>query len=97
MHPNTHYVMRTTAGHTYELDSAGAVLARSNGPAGHDYSGQWVILGASTRLNSNAVFSLDSIARGGVPGQGWISDRDHGTMRRWAGGANGRMVSLRTV
>lgn len=91
---NATYILTTTRGARYELDAHGAVLARSDGPAGWEYSGRWVILGAATRHNAHAIVSVADIARDGIPGQGWIHDLDHGTHRVWG---NERMRSLRKV
>ena len=90
----TAYILRTTQGVTYELAENGAVLARSNGPQGWNYSGRWIILGAATRHNAHRVTSLADIADHGVPGQGWVHDLDHGTHRMWG---NERMASLTRV
>ncbi len=80
----TGYTMTTTRGNTYTLDQDGKVTARSNGPKGWQYSGQWIILGAATRHHANRWATLEQIIQtGNIPGQGWIHDLDHGTHRVW--------------
>jgi hypothetical protein len=88
------YRMTTTRGTIYVLAENGAVLSRSNGPKGWDYSGKWVILGATTRFNARAIIGLSEIAENGIPGQGWIHDLDHGTHRSWG---SERMRSLQII
>lgn len=92
--PAPAYIMRTTRGTAYVLAESGAVLARSNGPRGWRYSGRWIILGAATRFNAHAWATLPAILADGVPGHGYIMDRDHGTLRRWG---SERMASLRRL
>ena len=77
--------MRTTNGNVYELDEKGAVLDRSNGPRGWNYSGKWIICGFKKRHHSYRTIPLEDALRGEDVGQGWILDLDHGTYRLWGG------------
>lgn len=86
--------MTTTTGVRFTLDDDGRVTARSNGPSGWDYSGKWRIVGFRTRLHAHRVISLSEAIAGADVGQGWVVDDDHGTIRTWAGPANGRLRSL---
>lgn len=79
------YLMTTTRGTRYVLAADGAVLARSDGPRGWRYSGQWIIRGAARRWGSLTVVPLAAIAAGADFGQGFIDDWDHGHRRRWGG------------
>lgn len=85
MHDDTFYVMHTKHGTRYELAENGAVLARSDGPAGWDYSGRWIITGFTTRHNAHHLVTLAAAADGAEVGQGWVHDLDHGTHRMWGG------------
>jgi len=87
-------VMTTTQGARYTLDDEGAVVARSNGPEGFDYSGEWIIVGFLTRHNSRFVIPLERALNGYDIGHGYVVDNDHGTQRVWFG-SPGRCKSLR--
>lgn len=97
MHSDTHYVLTLKDGTIYETDAAGAVLARSDGPKGFDYSGKWIVLGASTRFNAHHIVTLAEIVNGADFGQGWIHDLDHGTHRVWGNPSSRRLKSVYRV
>ena len=86
--------MRTKDGTRYVLDDDGAVLARSDGPRGWDYSGKWKIVGFKKRAHSHATVSLADALDGFDVGQGWVIDWDHGTYRMWAHPTGRRLAYL---
>lgn len=72
-------------GTRYITDDGGAVLSRTDGPAGWDYSGEWIIRGFYRRWNGGFV-SLRSAVNGSDIGHGFVADVDHGYLRVWGGG-----------
>lgn len=82
-HSDTAIILFTLDRIVYELDENGAVLWRSNGPKGWDYSGKWLIVGFKRRHHSRETITLDAALGGADTGQGWVIDRDHGTLRMW--------------
>lgn len=91
------FTIRTTKGNTYYLDDGGAVVARSNGPQGWDYSGKWVILGFGKRYHSRSLVSLQEAVSGEDIGHGIIHDLDHGTHRVWHGERLGSITKEATA
>jgi hypothetical protein len=85
--------LRTNDGALYQLDDEGAVVARSNGPKGWNYSGKWIIRGFLRRWNSSVMVPLDDALDGADIGHGYVVDVDHGTWRVWMG-AGSRCKSL---
>lgn len=79
------YRMTTHDGVMFELDSDGAVVARTNGPKGWDYSGKWRILGFKKRYHSHHFITLEDAADGVDVGWGVVIDLDHGSYRQWMG------------
>lgn len=79
------YRMWLRNGNVYYLAADGAVLDRTDGPRGWDYSGKWVILGFKRRHHSRRMISLEEAVAGEDVGQGWVMDLDHGTVRMWGG------------
>jgi hypothetical protein len=88
--------MTTTAGVRYTLSDDGAVIDRTDGPRGWDYSGKWIIKGFSKRHHSRQIIPLADALAGEDVGQGWVHDLDHGMPRMWGGGGR-RMKSIRKV
>ena len=70
--------MRLTNGTIFKLDNNGVVLYRSNGPQNWNYSGKWIITGASKRHHSRQIIPLEDILAGADFSQGWVHDLDHG-------------------
>lgn len=97
MHPDTAYILTTRDYARYELDSAGNVVGRSNGPQGWNYGGKWIILGFLTRWNSRDIIPLSEVVSNPNTnvGHGYIVDLDHGTKRIWGGSGERRLRSLR--
>ena len=84
-----YYKLTLRDGTRYVLAEGGEVLARSNGPRGWNYSGEWIVLGFTTRHNAHRIISLADALAGANIGQGWVHDLDHGTHRMW-GSPTGR-------
>jgi len=78
------YVIETDRA-TYYTDHNGAVVARTNGPRGWNYSDKWIILGVKKRYHSRNVIPLFAAANGEDFGHGIIRDNDNGTLREWHG------------
>lgn len=91
------YELTLKDGTRYTLAESGAVLDRSDGPRGWNYSGKWIILGFSKRAHSRRVISLQSAMGGEDVGQGWVHDLDHGTHRMWGSPTGHRFSSLRVL
>jgi hypothetical protein len=88
------YVLETARA-TYYLDENGAVIARTNGPRGWDYSGKWIIRGFLRRWNAGMIYATVQEAADGVDiGHGYVADLDHGTMRVWG---NERATDVRVA
>ena len=94
-----YYILTTVGGERYTIDRDGAVIDRSDGPRGWDYSGKWRILGVTTRHNARAdrIIPLANLAEGEPFGQGWIHDLDHGTHRMWAHPSSSRLRCVERV
>jgi hypothetical protein len=86
--------LTTTNGTRYTLDDNGAVVARTDGPEGWDYSGKWKVLGFLTRANSRYMVPLADAVAGAWIGHGFVVDLDHGTLRVWMG-SPGRCKAVR--
>ena len=86
--------MQLLDGTTYTLTDSGAVVDRTDGPHGWDYSGKWVITGFARRWHSHAVVSLADAVAGADTGYGYVCDLDHGTPRRWGGSSGRRLASI---
>jgi hypothetical protein len=86
--------MRLKDGTVYTLDDDGAVVARSDGPQGWDYSGQWLVVGFLKRHHSHHMVTLAEALDGIDVGHGWVVDNDHGTFRMWAHPSYRRLASL---
>ena len=90
-------IMELRDGTRYELDDAGYVTARSDGPRGWDYGRGWRVLGFRRRLHSAFTITLDAALNGTDTGFGYVMDWDHGTYRMWASPKGRRMVRLYRV
>lgn len=77
------YTMTLKDGTVYKLAGNGAVISRTDGPKGWDYSGKWIIVGFKRRAHSAHTITLAEAAAGEDIGQGWVVDLDHGTLRLW--------------
>ncbi len=66
-----------------DTDSRGRITYDSRRNYSCEPHDGWLILGISTRHNSNCIVSLERAANGESIGQGWIHDLDHGTHRIW--------------
>lgn len=91
------YVLTLKNGEQYTLADNGAVIDRTDGPRGWDYSGQWLILGFTKRHHSARMVSLAAAAAGADIGQGWVHDLDHGHRRMWAMPTDRRAKAVRHV
>lgn len=87
------YKLTTKHGDHFYLEHTGQVIATSDRP-GYIYSGEWVILGVTTRHNAHRIISLSELLEGTDPGHGWIHDVDHGTHRVWGHPSDRRFASL---
>lgn len=97
MEREAHYRMTTKGGAVYLLDENGAVLERSDGSRGWNYSGKWIICGFKTRHNARRTISLEEAVNGADTGQGWVVDLDHGTYRLWGSPSDRRLRSIEVV
>jgi hypothetical protein len=86
-------IIMQTESAKYLLADDGAVLGRSNGPVGWDYSGRWIITGFAKRSHSAHAVPLQAALTGEDFGFGYVRDLDHGTPRQWGE----RVVSLYRV